>query len=213
MAIGSLASYGSTKTPLGAGGAYGGIPGQTALPNPSADLSKVFPNLSAANTKVSQNILNELNGQLSPDAISNIKDNAASFGVSSGMPGSDFAGYRGLRNLGLSTLDMQRQGLQDYNSAIPTISGTQTVRPETQIALDQNNKILASAPDPAAAAKEQERLFNEYLDKLYSQGQSGGSGLGKTALQQIDPKAPRWATGSSQLYGANGLPSLAIKYF
>lgn len=165
--------------------AYGSIPGQTNLPNPSADLGKVFPNLSQANTSVSKDILNQLNGELSPDTISNIKDNAASFGVASGLPGSQFSSYRGLRNLGISTQDLQNQGIQNYNATVPTISRTQTVSPETQIALDQNNKVLASAPDPEAAAAEQQRLFDQYLDRLtnpaggtgsYSLTSGGGSG-------------------------------------
>ena len=89
---------------------------------------------------------------------------------------SQFSGYRGLRNLGIESQDMQRAGLQDYLSATQGIKSTQTVAPETQIGLNQSNAALAAAPDPAAAAAEQQRLFNLYLDQLNrSSGASGGT--------------------------------------
>lgn len=172
-------SFGAGSGAGGSKAAYGAVPGQTTLPSPATDLGNQLPNLTQANSQISQNILDELNGELSPGTISAIKDNAASFGVSSGMPGSDFSGYRGLRNLGLQSEQVRRNGLQDYLGATAGISNTQTVRPETQIALDQNNKVLASAPDPAAAAAEERRLFDEYLDMLSSPaaGTGGYSGL------------------------------------
>lgn len=50
-----------------------------------------------------------LRGELPSDVTDLIKRQAAEFGVASGMPGSQFAGYRGLRQLGLTSLsEMQR---------------------------------------------------------------------------------------------------------
>lgn len=50
-----------------------------------------------------------LRGELPSDVTDLIRRQAAEFGVASGMPGSQFAGYRGLRQLGLTSLsEMQR---------------------------------------------------------------------------------------------------------
>lgn len=150
--------------------AYGYVPGATGLPDPAGDLSKLYPNLTGTNAAISGNIMHELSGELSPETVNSIRDRAASFGVSSGMPGSGLASYGGLRNLGIATEDLQQRGLQDYLGATAGISKTQTVNPETQIGLSQSNAALNAAPDPTMAAKEQQRLFDEYLKKT-----SGGA--------------------------------------
>lgn len=148
------------------------------MPNPFNDLASLYPNLSGTNTQASQNIMSELKGELSPEVVNSIRDNAASFGVSSGMPGSGLSKNFGLRNLGLEVNRLQGQGLQDYLSTITGIKNTQTVSPETQIGLSQSNAQLAAAPDPTLAAKEQERLFNEYLNKVNAQQQAAAGGAG-----------------------------------
>lgn len=145
------------------------------MPNPFGDLSAIYPNLSGTNSQVSQNILNELTGQLSPSTINNIRNNAASFGVSSGMPGSQFQGYSGLANLGLTTEKLQGQGLSDYLNAITGINKTQTVDPALQTEVNTQNSVWQAAPDPAAAAAAQQSLFDKYLAKLSSP--AGGTGL------------------------------------
>ena len=165
-------------------GAYGKVPGDISNPNPFGDLSSLYPNLSGTNAQVSSNIMNELNGVLSPGTINNLRNNAASFGVSSGLPGSQFSGYQGLANLGLTTEKMQQQGLQDYLSAITGISKTQTVDPALQTEIATQNAVWNAAPDPAAAAKEQENLFDKYLASLKSP--AGGTGGGGSSL------APWW---------------------
>ena len=174
----ATASYTSNNPAPRAGqGAYGLVPGAISNPNPFGDLSALYPNLSGANSQISQNIMNELQGNLSPSTINNIRNQAASFGVSSGMPGSDFAGYQGLTNLGLTTEKLQGQGLSDYLNAITGISKTQTVDPNLQTEIATQNSVWNAAPDPAAAAKEQQNLFDEYLKKLSSPaGGTGGAG-------------------------------------
>lgn len=167
-------------------GAYGLVPGAVANPNPFGDLSALYPNLSGANSQVSQNIQNELSGQLSPSTINNIRNQAASFGVSSGMPGSQFQGNQGLASLGLTTEKLQGQGLTDYLNAITGISKTQTVDPALQTQIATQNSVWNAAPDPAAAAKEQQNLFDEYLKKTMSP--VGGTGAGAGASNR-----PWWA--------------------
>lgn len=179
----------------GAGSAFGSRPADIPMPNPFGDLSSLYPNLSGTNSQVSQNVLNELNGQLSPGTINNIRNNAASFGVSTGMPGSQFAGDSGLRQLGLQTEQLQDQGLQDYLAGITGISKTQTVDPALQTDVNTQNSIWNAAPDPAAAAAQQESLFDKYLKTLSSPaggtGISSGGGGGNGA--------PWWAGGDALL--------------
>lgn len=153
-------------TPTSGQGPYGAVPGQLGLPNPAADLASVYPNLSGTNEQVSNDILRQLRGELSPATIANIQDSAASFGVSSGMPGSGLATNRGLRDIGLATEQVQQQGLQNYQSLIPTVSGTQTVAPALQSEIALQNAVNAAAPDPQAAAEQTQALFNNYLSKV-----------------------------------------------
>ena len=170
-------------------GAYGMVPGDISNPNPFGDLSKLYPNLSGANSQISSNIMNELNGVLSPSTINNIRNQAATFGVTSGLPSSQFSGYQGLANLGLTTEKMQGQGLQDYLNAITGISKTQTVDPALQTEIATQNSVWNAAPDPAAAAKEQQNLFDQYLAKL--QSPAGGTGAGAVGGR------PWWQTGAT----------------
>jgi len=139
-------------------GAYGAVPGAIGLPNPAEDLAALYPNLTGANTQVSQNIMGELKGELSPETINSIQDEAARFGVASGMPGSGLSGNRGLRNLGLSVENLQGKGLSDYLSALTGISHTQTVSPELQSTIAGRNAEMAAAPNPQEAAQRLEQL-------------------------------------------------------
>lgn len=162
---------------MGGGGSYspifGGVPAQIPTPQPFQDLSKVYPNLSGTNSAVSQDILSKLSGNLSPATIAAIHDAANTYGVQSGMPGSGLSSNLGLRDIGLTSEQVQQQGLQDYASLIPAISGTQTVRPETQVGLGEINSINASAPNPTAANTYAQSLYDKYLRML--QGPQGGA--------------------------------------
>lgn len=157
---------------------YGGIPGQVALPSPYGDLSSVYPNLSGTNASVSAAIASKLHGDLSPGTIAQLQDDAARYGVQSGMPGiapGTLSGNRLLRSLGLAREAQVQQGIDDYGRIIPTVSGTQTVRPETQINLAEQNALSAAAPNPAAAQTYAQSLFDQYLAKTRGGGASRSS--------------------------------------
>jgi hypothetical protein len=189
----STTAYSSSNPAPRAGqGAYGSVPGAISSPNPFGDLASLYPNLGGTNSTVSKNIMEELNGQLSPSTINNIRTQAANFGISSGMPGSDFQGYQGLANLGLNTEKLQGQGLQDYLAAITGISKTQTVDPALQTEIATQNSVWNAAPDPAEAAKEQQRLFDEYLKKTMSP--AGGTGTGSGS------NVPWWQQGNNATF-------------
>lgn len=179
-----------SPTPQTGQGAYGKVPGDISNPNPFGDLSSLYPNLSGANSQISANILNELEGNLSPGTINNLRNHAASFGVSSGLPMSQFSGQQGLANLGLTTEKLQGQGLTDYLNAITGISKTQTVDPALQTEIATQNSVWNAAPDPEAAAKEQQNLFDQYLQKLQSPAGGTGAGVGGSGR-------PWWQTGGT----------------
>lgn len=160
----------------GGSNAFGTRPASVATPNPFSDLSSVYPNLSGANAGVSSAIASQLAGQLSPSTQAAIQDAGARFGVSSGMPGSGLVRNRTVRDLGITTEQQQQRGIDNYTKAIPVISGTQTVRPETQFAIQDRNSVYASAPDPMAAANHAEQLYSKYLGLARGGGGGGGGG-------------------------------------
>lgn len=181
-------------------GAYGGVPGPIGLPSPAKDLSAQFPGLGQANQRISNNILSELSGELSPETLTNISRAGAQFGVESGMPLSGESRSEQLKRLGLTTEQVQGQGLADYLSATGGISKTQTVSPETQVAIASRNATFAAAPNPAAAAAQAQSIFQQELDQLSGRmGQGGNRGttlLGPTVAGQgtrpvstLDPDA------------------------
>jgi hypothetical protein len=201
--------------PTGQPGAGSDIYGRRvgAIPTPpvptGANLSAVYPNLSGTNASASSALLNELRGQLSPETLANIQNAAAQYGVTSGMPGSGLSINRGLRDIGLTTEQLQHQGIGDYSSLIPTVSATQTVTPEQQAQLQSHandlgtevaafNATNAAAPDPAAAGSYAQQLFKQYLDKL--SGPAGGSGQQWWA-QTSTASGPGWGSGMGSNVG------------
>jgi hypothetical protein len=191
-------------------GAFGAVPGVTGLPNPSADLAAQYPGLSGTNAQLSANILSRLKGEIPMDVQNKIQDAGARFGVTSGMPGSGLANAGIARNLGLTSLDLQNQGVQQYNQTIPTISGTQTVRPETQIGLSQSNAALKAAPDPTQAAAASLDIQDRYMNMLANRNRNPASGTGTYANSATGqpiintPTATRPQTGGSSGGGYGG---------
>ncbi len=145
-------NYNYNPTPQQGNGAFGLVPGAIQAPNPGAALASVYPNLSGATAQASGNVLNELTGQLSPETLNNIQNQAAQFGVSSGMPLSGLSRSNQLKNLGLTTEQLQTQGLSDFGSLSTNLSKNQTLDPALQAQIAENNSIWASAPNPGAAA-------------------------------------------------------------
>lgn len=189
--------------PQGGQGPYGAVPGPIGLPNPLGDIGRVYPNLTGTNAQLSQDILGQLRGELSPETVSNIEDEAARFGVSSGMPGSGLSHNRMLKNLGLTTLDTQNRGIANYLSALPTVGRTLTVDPALQVDIANRNATMGAAPDPGAAAAEARSLWDQYFSKLGGRsaggGRGGGVSVGSIGMPNLySPSAP-----SSPGYGPN----------
>lgn len=166
---------------LGSSGGASDIFGSRVSPTPlvtGPTLNAAFPNLSGVNAAASGALTSELTGQLSPQTMNNIQNAAAQFGITSGMPGSQFAFSKYPTDIGLATEALQHQGIGDYSSLIPSVASTQTVNPNTMASLnaeiDSMNRINAAAPNPAAAGSYAQELFDKYLKQL--QGPAGGTG-------------------------------------
>lgn len=159
--------------------AYGGIPDlptTQGLSNiVSSTLNNAIPNFNNLTSTASSNIGNQLNGQVPGDVQNQIRDRAATMAVQGGMPGSSntqgsLFGNLSLRDLGLTSLDQQNQGIGNLLKLLQGYSGT--VAPTYGQAQEQENarSTYQAAPDPFAQAQEQERLYNKYS----LQGGGGG---------------------------------------
>jgi hypothetical protein len=137
---------------------------------------------------LSHNISSELAGELGPETQAMLQNTAAQYGVGAGVPLSPFSGASGLRHLGLTAEAQKSRGNADLLSALPTLANTLTVNPQTQLEVANRNATLNAAPDPAAAAAEAQRLFNEYLKKTArGGGVSFGGGGGGAPRNQNAP--------------------------
>jgi hypothetical protein len=188
--------------PTSGQGPHGAVPGQLGLPNPAADLAGQIPGLSSLNSAASSGIAGKLRGELSPGTLNALKNASAQFGVSSGMPGSGLSSNAFLGNVAGASEAQQAAGIQEYNSFIPTVSGTQTVSPALQNEIATQNSLNAAAPDPTQAASYAMQLFNMYLQQM-GRGSGGGGGAsrygGGMAIPQSagTPSRPSYSQPSS----------------
>ena len=179
---GTLPNYNVSPAPTQGQGPYGLVPGQIGIPPSAWDQTRAAVPALGNTTQLTNNILSELQGDINPQALKNMQDAAANYGISSGMPGSNaipgtLAFNKNLRNIGLDTQAIQRQGLQDYTSLLGSVSGLQT--PQGLAAeIAAHNAQLRAAPDPQKAA---ERQLGDYWNSLAAArglGNRGGGGGG-----------------------------------
>lgn len=171
------AQYGYT------GGPFGGNVAPIPMPNPSQDLAAQVPGLGVLNKQASGVIGSQLAGQLNPDTITAIRNAGATQAAASGMPGTNaiagtLGGNKTLRDIGLTSAQTQQQGISNYNSFVPTVSGTQTVAPALQTEINTQNAVSAAAPNPAAAQTYAQQLFQSYINQLNKPQPSQASRLG-----------------------------------
>lgn len=120
------------------------------------------PGVPALTSAATGNISSLLAGKLSPDVMQEVQDAGATWGVQSGMPGSGAARDVTLQSLGLNSMQAQQTGQQDYMNFL-TGAGSLMLDPSLQSEIANRNSIMASAPDPAAAAQQQRNDFSSYL--------------------------------------------------
>lgn len=170
----SLANYNINPAPTTGQGAYGLVPAQVGLP-PSvfSQMTSNVPMFGQMTNQAAQNINTELSGQLSPSAISQIQNQAAAQGITSGMPNSGMQQSDYLRSLGLTSEALTQQGNKDYLSFLGGVGAAQT-DPNLAASVAERNALMAAAPDPSQAAA---ALQDTYMKNLQAQ-QSLNRGVG-----------------------------------
>jgi hypothetical protein len=132
-------------------GAFGEVPGDVGVPQVASDLQAQMPGVPAMNSAASSDILSNLNGTLSPGTQNALQNASATYGVTSGMPGSDLTWNSLYGNIANASTTQQQTGLSEYNSTIPTVSGTQTVSPDLQTQIAEQNAVDNASPNPTEA--------------------------------------------------------------
>ena len=169
-----MAQYNVNPTPTTGQGAFGEVPGQTALPPSIWDqLNSNIPDYGAMTTAATGDIQSQLNGQLSPSTMTNIENQAASRGVSLGQPNSALSNEIGMNLTGTTTEGLEQQGLGNYNTFTGTV-GSEQQNPALMSEISQSNAVLAAAPDPSASASYSQSLYDQYMAKMNPSGGTGG---------------------------------------
>ena len=190
---------------------YGLVPGAlspvtpstiTALPDPNSDLSAVAPGLAGANADLMGDITGQLSGNLSPATLNALRTASAQWGVGSGAGMGtngmgDLASNQMFGNIAGFAENQVNKGVANYNSTIPTISGTQTLSPTLQLQAAESNQnaqnqgnalntqiaatnaLNASAPNPQQAQTYAQQLYQQYLRAMGGGGGSTITGAGQ----------------------------------
>jgi hypothetical protein len=138
--------------PQSGSGAYGAVPGVLNIPqNTYGQVNNAFSGYGATGQNAANFIGGEVQGQLSPETMDLLQNKGAQYGVMSGSPGSQFANNNYLKNLGLTSEQVQGKGVQDY---LGFLGGTGAAMTDPKLAYEVQlqNALDAAAPNPAAAA-------------------------------------------------------------
>ena len=163
-------------TPQAGQGAFGMVPGVLPTPQPAADLALQLPGLPQLNQTASTDLQSKLGGTLSPGTLNALQNASATYGVGSGMPGSQLSWNSLYGNIAGASEAQQREGLADYGPFVGAVSSTQTVSPTLQTEIAGQNALNAAAPNPAQAASYSKQLFDQYLQQM--KGPGGGTVTG-----------------------------------
>lgn len=144
---------------------YGTRVNPVTLADPYAELSAIYPNLGQTNNAISAETLRMIQGT-DPNLPILAQNTGASRGAALGVPGSQFSDRMGDLSLYDRLAQQRQQGISNYNQTVPTISATQTNSPALQAQTQSQNNIWQSSPDPAAAAQEALRLYQQQLNQL-----------------------------------------------
>jgi hypothetical protein len=158
--------YNVSPNPTMGMGPFGRVPGQVGIPDVAAQLEQQLPGIGNINEAAAQGVLADLRGELAPSTVNAIQQAAAQWGAGAGVPGSGLAQQAGLRDIGLTAEAQRQKAMQNYAQLAGTVSQTQTVSPETQISTALQNAVNRASPDPGAAARYSESLFNKYVSRM-----------------------------------------------
>jgi hypothetical protein len=118
-----------------------------------------IPNYAALTQTASGNAMQQLNGQVPDDVISQLLTGAAERGITGGMPGSPNSNAAYLRALGLTSIGQEQTGMSNLHQlsadapiAKPFDPASMFVTPEQQQEAQMAANLYASAPSPKDAA-------------------------------------------------------------
>lgn len=178
------------------------------MPQPARDLQNQLPNLPRINHAISDDIYAGASGHLAPGTLADLQDFNASWATQNGMPSnSGLVRNRLGRNIGLASQALINSAIGQYNSFVPTVSGTQTVNPGLQTQIAEQNSLNNAAPDPTQAGSHAERLFRDYQNRLSGGGGGGGGGVsrgGGVSGPSWNPSAGPAAADSQGMIVVNG---------
>ena len=159
-------------------GAFGQVPGSLSDPNSTFQQLSQIPGFSGLSSSAIGDTQSQLNGSLSPQTQNLLQNKAASLGVSMGQPGggtastgNTFTTQNLLDNLGITSEQLQNQGLSNFNTLSST-TGQQQLSPELQSSIQEQNAVNAATPNPAAAQSEALSLYQQYMALANPQNQN-----------------------------------------
>jgi hypothetical protein len=174
-----LPTYNSNPAPQAGNGAYGAVPGPISIPsNIFQQVNAAVPGAAGNANQASSVIGNQLSGNL-------LQDKSAAYGVNIGQPGGTPGNSLSLQNfldsIGLTSENLANQGVGNYLSFLSGVGATQT-SPNLAVDVATQNAVDAAAPNPTAAAAQEQSLFDKYLAKL--QNPAGGTAKPQTQFQK-----------------------------
>lgn len=217
MATPTLPSYNVNPTPQSGSGAYGAVPGAIGLPqNTFQQVNAAVPG-AAGNAQAASGVIgSELSGNLSQGTQNLLQDKSAAYGVNIGQPGGQAGNTLSLQNflgsIGLTSENLAHQGVGDYLNFLGGVGAAQT---NQGLAVDvaTQNALDAAAPNPAAAAAQQQSFFEQYLNQMSNPaggslpaGSTGVLGSGKLQDETLPPGQSFLFPGSTH-YISNYLPA------
>jgi hypothetical protein len=171
-------SFNIAPQPQAGAGAFGAVPGNLSNPNSTFQQLQQIPGFSGLSTSAIGDTQSQLNSSLSPQTQNLLQNKAASLGVSMGQPGggtastgNTFTTQNLLDNLGITSEQLQNQGLSNFNTLSST-TGQQQLSPELQSSIQEQNAVNAATPNPAAAQSEALSLYQQYMALANPQNQN-----------------------------------------
>lgn len=182
--------------------------------------------------KARANISRQLSGELSPDVAQSVIRSSTAAGFSRGLGGSQIGRNLTLRDLGLTSLDQQNQGLSNFINLSTLLkpalmsSTSMFLSPEQRLAAAETQQARQYERDTIAAgvaaqASPEQSAMSGLLDSFASgalgaAGKNFGSGVGtqSTSKGPITPLPEPSSPGNwADIYGAANTPLTAARPF
>jgi hypothetical protein len=136
-----------------------GVTGQNVT-NSMAPLTSALPGLTGDLGAQMGNISSMIGGQIPADVLTQLQQQSAERGVSSGLaPGSPNSNAAYLKSLGLTSLGLEQTGQSDLTSLMGSIPQPGVFNPQSMMTTPQQQQqaqeaasVLGASPIPAAAA-------------------------------------------------------------